>query len=137
MSCYPEAFESYWETTASRHGRRIGKRATYLEWVKIIKAELADEKTLERASKAYTRHCDKSDTFAKDPERFLRQGIWEDFADEPEPVEMVRCSAEVARAYYVHRGRQNMVDHIDRGNPADWALIVPKPFLEQWGQANE
>ena len=139
MKPYPEAFEEYWLSTGKRHGRRIGKRSTFREWQKVL-AEGVEIEDLLRASKAYSRWCEDNERPPKDPERFLRQGIWEDFIDEPEPVEpetFVAVSLEIARAYHLSKGRNNVVRNIDNGYPSDWVTRIPKSFADEYepGQA--
>lgn len=126
---YPDEFEVYWLTTAKRDGKRLGKRNTFKFWEAEIAGGTPAE-LLEKASKGYAVFCEKTDRPAKDPQRFISQGIWEDFADEPEEIEMVQTDAETARAYYESIGRENIVQRIDQGDPPGWVLIVPKDWKE-------
>lgn len=128
---YPESFEKYWLTTATRNGKRLGKRNTYREWQKIIKTGIESE-ILENASLAYAKFCKTLDRFPKDPERFLKHGTWEDFTEEQSTeLEMVTVDAVTARDYYSEIGRQNIVDRIERGDAPQWALIVPEKWLRE------
>lgn len=132
MKPYPQPFEEYWQTTATRNGMRLGKRATFKEWEKAI-SQGAYPDDLLRASKAYAQHCEKNELFAKDPERFIRQGIWEDFAEIPEPPQFVTVSKEVARAYLIHAGREKWLKKLDSEYAPSWLFVVPKEFAEQHG----
>lgn len=131
---YPDDFLEYWKTTAMRDGMRLGKRNTFKFWKREIE-DGAEPEELLRASKAYTRHHDLSETFAnpKDPERFLSQGLWEDFADIPEPIEMVKVSdPEIARAYWTEQDKPFMLAKLDSNWPPEFCFVIPKTFAEQF-----
>lgn len=129
---YPDSFEEYWQSTAKRHGKRLGKRATFREWRKEVGAG-ASEADLLRASRAYTKYCEENDVFPKDPERFLSQGVWEDFINEPEPVTMVKVEdAQIAASYYESIEKKTIAEKLRSANPPNWAMIVPEEFIKQW-----
>lgn len=128
MTTYPDIFERYWLTTAKRNGARLGKRATFREWDKLVRSGVEPE-VLERASRAYTRHVEKHDTLAKDPERFLRQGLWEDFSEVEEPVEHVRTSKDIAQEYWREKGMEFALKQLQSEFPPDWVFRVPEDWL--------
>lgn len=130
---YSDDFEEYWKTTAMRNGMRLFKRETVKFWEREI-ADGADKDDLLRASKAYARHCSREDVFAnaKDPQRFISTGLWEDFADIPVPIEMVTVDKEVAVAYWTQEEKPFMLKKLDLDSPPDFALNVSKTFADEY-----
>lgn len=128
---YPDDYETYWLTTAMRNSMRLGKRNTFTFWKREI-TDGAEVEELLKASKAYARHCEKEDTYAKDPERFLSQGLWEDFLDIPEPITLVRVPKEIALAYWTEQDKPFMLKKLDSDNPPDFALKIPKTFADEY-----
>lgn len=76
------SFVAFWERYPKRHGKKIGKRQTEARWLKLS----SDEQALVlRAVEHYADACDRGLTLAKDPERFLRSRVWEDWQEPAEP----------------------------------------------------
>lgn len=130
---YSEEFEDYWKTTAKRDGKRLGKREAQVAWQKEIK-DGADPEDLLRASKAYTAHCNKPETFANacDPVRFLRKGMWEDFLDDDVEVPVAATTKEIASAYWRSQGADFAIRKLETENPPDFCFKVPQDFIDQF-----
>lgn len=70
------AFERFWQTYPKRDGKRLGKAAARKAWGRIRRS---DREAVMVACGHYRDACDRRVTRAKDAERWLRPGVWEDW----------------------------------------------------------
>ena len=73
---YSEAFERWWKIYPKRNGRVVGKQKTYPLFNRILKSDYQD---LKKATINYSKQ-----EYIKDPERFLKDGLWRDFVEDTE-----------------------------------------------------
>lgn len=99
-----DRFEEYfWPTWPRRHGRRVGKAQALKRWVKL---SLDDQRAALRGAKAYAAHCQRTDTFPKDAERWLRDRLWEEWlAPDDGPGPPAAATGIGAAAYLPNGGR--------------------------------
>lgn len=71
-------FVEFWEHYPKRHEKKVGKRQTRARWLKLTDDEVAECLV---AVRHYAAACDRGLTLAKDPERFLKQCVWEDWQE--------------------------------------------------------
>jgi hypothetical protein len=71
---YSKDFEFWWTTYPKRNGKRLGKKAAFIEYQKISKDELL---LLAKATKI----CADSPQYPKDAVRFLKDDFWKDYLD--------------------------------------------------------
>jgi DNA-binding MarR family transcriptional regulator len=88
-------FLLFWDTYPRRNGRRLGRKPTTALWVKL---SLEDRRAAYHGAVAYAEAIAKGETIAKDPERFLKHRIWEDWlepAELPPPPPATETTPEV------------------------------------------
>lgn len=69
-------FDFFWETYPKRNGRRIGRGLCEKRWVKL---SLGERRDAYRGALNYAKDCDLGLTIAKDPDRWLRDRLWQDW----------------------------------------------------------
>lgn len=69
-------FDHFWSAYPERHGKKLGKGKCQQRWVKIA---LADRRNAFRGAVNYAKAVADHLTIAKDPERYLRDRVWEDW----------------------------------------------------------
>lgn len=67
--------EHFWPVYPRRHGRRANKAQALATWRRL---SVADQRAAVRGVKVYARFCELTDTYAKDPDRWLRDRKWEE-----------------------------------------------------------
>ena len=72
-------FDDFWSGYPSRRGRKVGKSKCLDRWRKL---SLDDRRAAWRGAVNYAAEIGD---FAKDPERWLRDRLWEDWQGRPEP----------------------------------------------------
>lgn len=72
--------EQFWLNYPRRHGRRVGKPKALAKWKKLNRT---DQEAALRGVKNYAAHCERTDTWPKDAERWLRDRLWEEWQDPP------------------------------------------------------
>jgi hypothetical protein len=72
-------FDHFWQAYPRRNGRRLGKGLSEKRWVKMT---LEDKRAAYRGAKNYAIDCDAGRNIAKDPDRWLRDRLWEDWQDQ-------------------------------------------------------
>jgi hypothetical protein len=77
-------FDHFWEMYPKRNERRIGRGVCERRWVKMT---LDDKRAAYRGARNYRADVDAQRTIAKDPDRWLRDRLWEDWQVNVEPVE--------------------------------------------------
>jgi len=73
-------FEVFWKAYPKRNGKRVGKAATLTRWRSLA---LDTKHRAYAAALHYATAVEAGDTIAKDPERFLSRGYFEDWVDGP------------------------------------------------------
>lgn len=71
-------FDAFWDLYPKRHAKKIGKRQTESRWNKLSEDDRAAAMV---GVRHYRAACDQNLTLAKDPERFLRGRVWEDWQE--------------------------------------------------------
>ena len=84
-------FEQWWERMPRRNGKRVGKGEAREVWRKLStdKRRRAFE-----AAQHYRDSCDRGDTIAKDPVRFLRRDYFEDWLEPATPAATSRAQQQ-------------------------------------------
>ena len=72
-------FDHFWEAYPKRNGRKLGRGLCEKRWVKM---SLNDKRAAYRGAVNYAKDCDGGLTIAKDPDRWLRDGLWEDWQEQ-------------------------------------------------------
>jgi hypothetical protein len=75
---YPDWFEEFWSAYPHRKGRPTGKRETFTA-AKRVPADCRGR--LVTAAKNYALDSQVQEGYGKDPVRFIRNGLWEDFVE--------------------------------------------------------
>ncbi len=96
-------FDAFWDAYPKRNGKRVGRRACEVLWGKL---NLPDRRAAWRGARHYADAVRADLTIAKDPERFLRHRVWEDW-QEPASPETVRAGR---RASTVEESWRNIID---------------------------
>lgn len=98
-------FEAFWEVYPKRNGKKVGRRICEQQWARL---SLADRRAAWRGAVHYADSVDRGLTIAKDPERFLKHRVWEDW-QEPAPggVEVLQ-PATTRRPSVVERSFHNI-----------------------------
>lgn len=117
MDTLIDKFEEFWQAYPQRNGKRLGKQATLTIFThKQLHSEQFQE--LLMATKNYANSKMARTGYAKDPERFLRNGYWQDWI-EPETtpediakqeIEHERLKRELKMAYQDRQAAQNFLD---------------------------
>lgn len=85
---YSEAFDGWWKVAGDhirRKTRLIGKAHSAVEFAKICPSQISVADLI-HAVIEYGKFCRTEERFPRDPVRFLRDRLWEDFMpDEDEP----------------------------------------------------
>lgn len=77
---HAEAFADFWDQYPKRNDRRVGKREAEAKWRKIRQPDL---EAVMRGTRHYRIACDRGETLAKDPHRWLAGRCWEDYQEPP------------------------------------------------------
>lgn len=77
-------FDHFWTAYPQRNGRRIGKSLCQKRWATM---SMDDRRAAYRASLNYAADVAADKTIAKDPDRWLRDRLWEDWQTEATPYE--------------------------------------------------
>jgi len=80
------SFDAFWEQYPLRNGKRLGKVATHRAWFRLPGK---DRDAVMRAIPNYSAGCGG---YPKDPERFLKHRLWEDW-QEPAVLDSARSQA--------------------------------------------
>jgi hypothetical protein len=72
-------FDYFWNTYPMRNGRRIGKHPCQNRWAKM---PMDDRRAAYRGAVNYNTAVKNGETLAKDPDRWLRDRLWEDWLHE-------------------------------------------------------
>lgn len=78
-SCDESGFDEFWSAYPPRNGKRIGKAPALAQWRKLSAKKRA---TAMKGVVPYAAHCRTSTQFAKDAVRWLRDGLYEEWASE-------------------------------------------------------
>lgn len=82
---YTHDFERFWKAYPNRHGRKVGKFATFKYYQK--KLLNGDKESVIAAASNYANSKTAKDGYAKDPIRFLKDDFWRDWITEHiEPI---------------------------------------------------
>lgn len=74
-----ESFEVFWKAYPPRNGKRLGKQTALALWQRMSRTK---RETAMRGVLAYAAHCRKTDQLAKDAHRWLRDGLYEEWASD-------------------------------------------------------
>jgi hypothetical protein len=83
-------FDHFWGMYPKRNGRRIGRGLCERRWARL---SIEDRRAAYRGACNYRADVDAQRTIAKDPDRWLRDRLWEDWQEHVEPVESVALTA--------------------------------------------
>ena len=72
-------FDHFWTIYPKRNGRRIGKSLCVKRWPTL---SLDDKRAAYRGAVNYAEDVANDKTIAKDPDRWLRDGLWEDWQEQ-------------------------------------------------------
>ena len=72
-------FDEFWTVYPKRNGRRIGRSLCEVRWAKL---SLDERRAAWRGAVNYAKDCDGGLTIAKDPDRWLRDRLWEDWQEQ-------------------------------------------------------
>lgn len=73
-------FDDFWAVYPARHGRKIGKKVSE----KLFERLTSDQKkVIIIAVRHYIENLETTGLYAKDPERFLRNNVWEEWVESP------------------------------------------------------
>lgn len=75
-----EAFDEFWSQYPKRNDRKVGKREAETKWRKIRPSDL---EAIMCGLRHYRIACDRGETLAKDPHRWLAGRYWEDYQEPP------------------------------------------------------
>lgn len=116
------SFDEFWKAYPGRGGKKAGKAQSMDLWRKLTPGE--QQQALAGVG-PYAAWCTSTDRFPKDPERFIKRRLWEDFAD----GEPVAPSADAAwgevRAAIARNGRANP--------PVEWSHPAVAAAVRQMG----
>lgn len=73
-------FDQFWDMYPERDGKKLYKAATLTEWKKL---DLETKRAAWRGAVNYRRAVDVQERRAKDPHRWLKDRLWEDWQDPP------------------------------------------------------
>jgi hypothetical protein len=77
-------FDFFWKTYPKRNGRLIGKSLCQKRWLSM---SLEDRRGAYRGARNYAEDVDAGKTIAKDPDRWLRDRLWEDWQTQEQTYE--------------------------------------------------
>lgn len=130
-------FEDFWAAYPRRNGRRVGKKAAEAKWAKLAETERGRAMT---AVLNYAAAVEAEKTIAKDAQRFLASGYFEDWVEETEegssdpwPVVLQaiqrfgRTRVEEARAHVAASGPPGVMEAV---RDAGWANLCRMSLQE-------
>lgn len=92
-------FAEFWRLYPRRNGRIVGKDTCWRIWRKLRPDQVADVFV---CLANYAAACNSGQTFAKDPERWLRPTVWVDWREPPAPSTQQMGKAMQGRAAMGH-----------------------------------
>lgn len=90
---YNESFEKFWKAYPSRNGKKYGKPNAYKNFLNFKEEQWPQ---LIECANNYSKSQKARSNFAKDPERFLKNGYWQDWK-EPEEIPEIKDDADNER----------------------------------------
>lgn len=93
LKFFTPAFHEFWSAYPARSGRKVGKQAA----AKLF-AAIEDQAAVVSAAANYAASKTAVDGYAKDPERFLKNGFWLDWTEYVKPESRV-ATEEDARSW--------------------------------------
>ena len=92
-------FEEFWKVYPRRNGKIIGRGLCERRWAKM---DIDDKRAAWRGARHYSAAVTAGLTIAKDPDRWLRDELWEDWQTPAIPD--VRRSTQESRGFYDEHG---------------------------------
>lgn len=101
-----QTFDHFWDAYPKRNGKRVGRNTSLRLWKHL---GIEDQRAAYRGAGHYATACDSGLTIAKDPERFLKHRVWEDW-QEPAVASLALVRANGHRPSAVERSWRNILE---------------------------